>query len=48
VVQGPINFETAWKLISKSWQQEMVFEKVEISGNEMLGNQVLNMVSVMA
>ncbi len=39
---------SAWKLFSKSWTPEQVKAKVEIIGNRVLGEQVLNMVSVMA
>lgn len=39
---------SAWKLFSKSWTPEQLKDKVEIIGNRVLGEQVLNMVSVMA
>lgn len=39
---------TAWKLFSKSWHLADVIDKVTITGNMQLGEQALNMVSVMA
>ncbi len=38
----------AWKLFSKSWRPEQVIDTLEITGDRMLGEQVLNIVSVMA
>jgi hypothetical protein len=43
-----IDPDTAWKLFSKSWTPAMVMDKVEISGDRSLGEQVLKMVAVMA
>lgn len=40
--------DTAWKLFSKSWTPAQVADKVEIIGNKTLGEQVLQMVAVMA
>lgn len=40
--------DTAWKLFSKSRRPAEVISKTGISGNEVLGRQVLEMVSVMA
>jgi uncharacterized protein (TIGR03083 family) len=39
---------TAWKLFSKSWTPAMVMGKVELSGDRMLGEQVLKIVAFMA
>lgn len=38
----------AWKLFSKSWRKEKAQDSVEIKGEERLGNQVYEMVAVMA
>lgn len=46
--QVTIDPDTAWKLFSKSWSPELVMDKVEISGDQNLGIQVLKMVAVMA
>lgn len=43
-----IDPNTAWKLFSKSWTPKQVSEKVEIEGDQKLGEQVLKMVAVMA
>ena len=43
-----IDPDTAWKLFSKSWTPEQVADKVKITGDKALGEQVLKMVSVMA
>lgn len=43
-----IDPDTAWKLFSKSWKSEQVIEKVNIEGDQKLGEQVLKMVAVMA
>lgn len=40
--------DTAWKLFSKSLQPEQVMDKVELDGNEILAQQVLKIVAVMA
>ena len=38
----------AWKLFSKSWRKEKAQDSVEIKGDKRLGNQVYEMVAVMA
>lgn len=43
-----IDPDTAWKLFSKSWKPEQVIDKVEIAGNMVLAQQILNIVAVMA
>ena len=43
-----IDPDTAWKLFSKSIRPENIKNKVVITGNQTLGEQALNMVSVMA
>jgi Mycothiol maleylpyruvate isomerase N-terminal domain len=43
-----IDPDTAWKLFSKSWSPMDVTTKVEIKGNNTLGEQALKMVAVMA
>ncbi|MFL9833691.1 maleylpyruvate isomerase N-terminal domain-containing protein [Chryseobacterium terrae] len=43
-----IDPNTAWKLFSKSWTPEQVVNKVELVGDKALGEQILQMVSVMA
>ncbi|HSI75148.1 MAG TPA: maleylpyruvate isomerase N-terminal domain-containing protein [Lunatimonas sp.] len=43
-----IDPNTAWKLFSKSWRPEQAIELINIQGDQILGRQVLNMVSVMA
>lgn len=43
-----IDPDTAWKLFSKSWRPQDVLDRVEISGDERLGRQALEMVSFMA
>lgn len=43
-----IDPDTAWKLFSKSCSLEQVADKVKITGDKKLGEQVLKMVSVMA
>lgn len=43
-----IDPNTAWKLFSKSLTPEQVIDKIEITGNRILGEQALKMVSVMA
>lgn len=43
-----IDPDTAWKLFSRSWTAEQVIDKVTITGDRALGEQVLRMVSVMA
>jgi hypothetical protein len=40
--------QTAWKLFSKSWKPEQVIDKIKITGNFTLAQQVLNIVAVMA
>jgi hypothetical protein len=43
-----IDPDTAWKLFSKSWKPEQVIDKIKITGNFTLAQQVLNIVAVMA
>lgn len=43
-----IPFDISWKLFSKSLRPEEVLNNINILGNEKLGTQVLEMVSVMA
>jgi hypothetical protein len=43
-----IDPNTAWKLFSKSWKPEQVFDTVEIIGDRTLGEQTLKMIAVMA
>lgn len=43
-----IDPDTAWKLFSKSLTPEQVLHKVAITGNQLLGKQVLQLVAVMA
>jgi hypothetical protein len=43
-----IDPDTAWKLFSRSWKAEQVFEKVQITGNEHLAKQALEIVAFMA
>ncbi|MBB5394655.1 maleylpyruvate isomerase N-terminal domain-containing protein [Mucilaginibacter sp. AK015] len=43
-----IDPDTAWKLFSKSLRPDQIKDKVIITGNQELGQTVLNMVSVMA
>lgn len=48
VAETIIDGNLAWKLFSKSIRKENVREGIEIKGNAEFGEQVLNMVSVMA
>lgn len=43
-----IDGSIAWKLFSKSWRRKDVQEYVNIAGNQLLGDIVLDMISVMA
>ncbi|WP_158857392.1 maleylpyruvate isomerase N-terminal domain-containing protein [Lunatibacter salilacus] len=43
-----IDPDTAWKLFSKSWSPDHVIDLVDIQGDQVLGKQLLKMVSVMA
>lgn len=43
-----IDPDTSWKLFSKSWTSKQVLGKVEISGDQSLGEHALKIVSVMA
>ncbi|MCU0374448.1 MAG: hypothetical protein MUF24_03980 [Chitinophagaceae bacterium] len=43
-----IDPQTVWKLFSKSWKPEQVFDKVKMEGDNTLATQALNIVAVMA
>jgi len=43
-----IDPNTTWKLFSKSWRPEQVMDQVEISGDTLLGQNVLRIVAFMA
>ncbi|WP_448699417.1 maleylpyruvate isomerase N-terminal domain-containing protein [Mucilaginibacter sp. AW1-3] len=43
-----IDPDTAWKLFSKSLRSEQVMDKINITGNQKLGETALGMISVMA
>lgn len=48
VTEVAIDPDISWKLFSKSLRPEQIRDKVEIQGNQKLGEAVLTMVSVMA